>query len=242
MSPDKNDLVSIYKGLLLEGVQAEIPDTDEQLSYIKRYLPRAKESRILDAGCGNGKYIFKINSLGYADVYGVDLFQDTVRIPGRYAAGSIEALPFLDGSFSMVYSNSVIFYAENPFNAVKECFRVLKPGGVMIMTAHTKYSLFTLDRIIKRKLRGSTVRHLAGVRFYSSLQYARMMRSAGFRVVETDGYRMSYLIWPFIKKILKRAGVSFSARAEGRKKRNRIYGFIRSVIGYHAVLAGYKEK
>ena len=46
--------------------------------------------------------------------------------------------------------NSVIFYLANPEKRIMEFKRVLKKGGIVFITAHTKYSLFILWRCIKR--------------------------------------------------------------------------------------------
>lgn len=51
--------------------------------YIKRnylrYLPKDKNARILDLGCGMGHYIYALKKIGYSNVAGVDASESNVR-------------------------------------------------------------------------------------------------------------------------------------------------------------------
>jgi len=254
MSLSKDKIISIYEEMLFEtGEQVCVPNNDDQLLYIKRYLPGNWDARILDAGCGNGKYMRKIKELGYNNVYGIDLFQNIKGFRNHYVCASIDAIPFPNESFDMIYSNSVIYCLDRPIEAVKEFFRVLKQGGYLLITAHTKYSLFTLDRILKRSFKSNSVKHLEGVSFYSSIEYKKMMEEVGFKVIEIDGFKLSYFLWPFIKKTLGKicklikVTNSFSSclgkkvlSGTSNKKRNKTWGLLRSIFCYHAVLIGCK--
>ena len=242
MSQDRENIKSVYQDMLFgDEKKLLIPDNDAQFSFMQRYLPEDRQAKILDAGCGNGRYMRKLKDRGYGEVYGIDLFNTLEGFEDRYVCASIDAIPFPDGHFSMVYSNSVIFYLDDPAKALKEYFRVLKKGGYVIITCHTKYSLFTLDRILKRKFKPELVKHLEGVRFYSSVAYKKMMQEIGFGVIEIDGYELSYLLWPFIRKILKILKLYRPAKTLHSRKRNRIWGLVRSIFCYHAVLVGKKS-
>lgn len=45
-----------------------------------------------------------------------------------------EALSFPDGSIDLITSNDVLEHVNNPIQALREIFRVLKPGGVVFIT------------------------------------------------------------------------------------------------------------
>jgi SAM-dependent methyltransferase len=241
MSQNREDIRSIYKDMLFgDDEKLTVPDNDPQLSFIRRYLPDSRQSKILDAGCGNGRYMHKLKDMGYGEVYGIDLFDSLKGFEDSYFCASIDAVPFPNENFDMVYSNSVIFYLDDPTEALKEYFRVLKKNGHVIITCHTKYSLFTLDRILKRKIEPELVKHLEGVRFYSSEVYRKMMQEVGFEVVEIDGYKLSYLLWPLLRKVLKLLKLYRPAKKRQSSKRNKIWGRVRSIFCYHAVLVGEK--
>jgi SAM-dependent methyltransferase len=48
-----------------------------------------------------------------------------------FRAGDINALPFPDASFDVVFTNAVLQYLADPGHAVDEMFRVLKPSGIL---------------------------------------------------------------------------------------------------------------
>jgi SAM-dependent methyltransferase len=219
---DREKIKSIYgKKLFSDGSPAALPADDIPFSFIREYIPRDRKAMILDAGCGNGRYIHALASLGYENVVGIDLFPCNTGVK-KYICASIDSLPFKNESFDAIYSNSVIYYLGDPSSGISEFFRVLKSGGYVMITAHTKYSLFTLDRIIKRLLGHGSVSHLKGVRFHSSFRYAAMMKKAGFEIAEITGYSPSGF---------------FRAVPE---KGNRILAFIKSLICYHAILVARK--
>jgi SAM-dependent methyltransferase len=88
---------------------------------------------LLDVGCGT--CAFAPQFAGHVDRYlGVDLrssrFLGSTR-PDAYARG--EALPFRDASFDTVLGLSVITYLPEPARLLDEAFRVLKPGGSLLL-------------------------------------------------------------------------------------------------------------
>lgn len=107
-------------------------------------LPKGAE--VLDLGCGSGNFTLKLLEAGYR-VTGVDLSEEMLKIArGKLARKQVEAtlvqgdvyrLPFEDDSFDGVFSMAAFeFIADTP-RALGELFRVLKPGGLlMVGTIH----------------------------------------------------------------------------------------------------------
>lgn len=97
--------------------------------FLKNY---ATESRVLDVGSGGSSYgRFFPNRLT------VDIDPD--RKPDIVA--DAEHLPFEDGEFELILCTEVLEHVKNPFNVEKELYRVLKPGGRLILTTRFVYPI-----------------------------------------------------------------------------------------------------
>ena len=101
---------------------------------------------ILDAGCGTG--IYYDPSLPYCRKYtGIDtsremikLFQKRLRKQDNVKIGSISNIHERTNSFDVILCNSVIHHLSSTElkQFIKECSRVLRPGGLLLLTTTTK--------------------------------------------------------------------------------------------------------
>lgn len=94
------------------------------------HFPKADstDATALDAGCGDGIHREVCRQAGYHWV-GVDYH--AVKAPIR---GDVHALPFEDGTFDFALSVAVLAHVANPFVALREIRRVLKPGSTFVGT------------------------------------------------------------------------------------------------------------
>ena len=89
---------------------------------------------VLDAGCGTGAGSLDWRARG-CDVTAFDLSPAMLaraRERGaahRYVQGDIEALPFADGSFDLVWSNLAVQWCQSLSDALAGMLRVARPGG-----------------------------------------------------------------------------------------------------------------
>jgi len=117
---------------------------ERRLNFVRRYVS-LEGRRVLDAGCGLGKYVAAFRRFTDA-AYGVDLDPEKVSQAAEYLpnvqVASVEALPFANGSFDMVLSNEVIEHVSDDRAAVAEAVRVLKPGGRLIIYAPNRLYFF----------------------------------------------------------------------------------------------------
>jgi SAM-dependent methyltransferase len=107
--------------------------------------------RVLDAGCGSGGTAL---SLAEETDYAVGLDLDA-RFAGSgtrlkaerrianagFVQGNAQALPFRDGSFDLVFSHSVIEHVTSAEAYLRECRRVLRPGGRLYLSTAPWLSL-----------------------------------------------------------------------------------------------------
>ena len=97
---------------------------------------------ILDVGTGPGIVAFRLAELGH-DVTGVDLSEEMIKnarenaaifnLPVDFRRGDAENLPFKDESFDAVINRAVLWTISNPEKAIAEWWRVLKPGGKLVI-------------------------------------------------------------------------------------------------------------
>jgi len=108
---------------------------ERRLALIQQYVPLQGRT-ILDVGCGLGLYVQRLNDLS-DDVHGVDIDPEKVAQASETLAnirqGSAESLPFPDASFDVVFSNEVIEHVQDDQAAIDEAFRVLAPGGYLVV-------------------------------------------------------------------------------------------------------------
>lgn len=95
---------------------------------------------VLDLACGTGTLSSMLRDAGMEPAAGLDLTLDYLRLAsGKMGAagplfvqGTAEVLPYRDGAFGAVVSSYLAKYVDVSM-LVGECWRVLQPGGVMVM-------------------------------------------------------------------------------------------------------------
>ena len=109
-----------------------------------RWLESHEGGRLLDIGCGNGAYIDQMRQLGW-DVAGIEPDEEAASIAMRSGLdvfrGSLEDAKFPAEQFDAVTMNHVIEHVAYPVKLLKECRRVLKPGGRLVVVTPNIKSL-----------------------------------------------------------------------------------------------------
>lgn len=163
--------------------------------YLEKFLARyATDAKVLDIGSGGSAY----GSL-FPNRLTVDI--DPARDPE--IVGDIQALPFPDGSQQFVLCTEVLEHVENPVQAAHELYRVLAPGGVLILTTRFSFPV-----------------HDAPGDFWRFTPYGlrRIFREFDIEALETDGGAFSA-----VAILLQRIGLQSDVRG-GKATKALIYG------------------
>jgi len=148
------------------GTKAFFDDLHDYRFDKLHYLPQLvdfssfKGQRLLEVGCGIGTDLVRF-AQGGARVTGVDLAETAIDLARKnFALNGVaaeelrvangEALPYADASFDVVYGHGVIQYTSNAPQLIRECHRVLKPGGTAIFMVYNRVSwLNAMSKLMK---------------------------------------------------------------------------------------------
>ncbi len=114
---------------------ASISVQDGRMQAILGELGHAK--KILDAGCGKGRYAALIKQYSPdAEIHAVDVSDEMLKhVPSNIVTrkASIQDLPYTDESFDLIYCIEALEHVPNPEAAIDEMVRVLRPGGRLVI-------------------------------------------------------------------------------------------------------------
>jgi len=115
----------------------EVSDDDERLSTILRHSGNLDGKKILDAGCGKGRFAKRVKSLyPSSEVHGMDISKELLKeVPSSIIKkeGSILNLPYDTETFDAVFCVEVLEHAVRTEKAIEELCRVLKDNGKIVI-------------------------------------------------------------------------------------------------------------
>ena len=168
--------------------RADVPRELATMSYpraqeiLRAYLPfLPRDGVILEAGSGLGAVLLTLQPLGYR-IHGLDYAPGALRATRDYEpslpllAGDVHQLPYATGSLAAYLSFGVLEHFEHGMApALREAFRVLRPGGLLVLTIPYPNWLERAVRWRKGRRGGSV---LQNDEFYESTYDARQLRAA----------------------------------------------------------------
>jgi len=173
---------------------------ERRLEMILRAAGERIQGRVLEDGCGVGKYVKRLAERGGA-VYGLEYdFERAVeaRTHGqRIVNAAGETLPFPDESFDLILSHEVLEHVSDDRLAVGEMARTLKPGGRLVVfvpnrgypfethgvywRGRYRFGNILLVNYLPRRWRDHLAPH---VRVYSHGDLERLFQGLPLRLVE----------------------------------------------------------
>ena len=114
------------------------------LSSIDKY--GIEKGALLEIGCGNGFFLEEALKRGYTSVCGVEPSKDAVARANIHIRSSIicdimRQNLFREEQFEVLCMFQVLDHITDPSSLLIECFRVLKPGGILLCFNHNINSL-----------------------------------------------------------------------------------------------------
>lgn len=176
------------------------------VTILRKLAPKCKPGtnpKILDLGCGDGRSVAVWSLLGVP--FGLELSPKAVIEANKsfpqltIVEGDATRTPFKDHFFDVVISQEVIEHVEEQELLIKECNRILKSDGWLILTTPNKYFF---DRRKGGNYSNQPIEKVIGAKLLSSI-----VRMNGFNIAEIVSIvpkRGDYGIYYLLDRILGR--------------------------------------
>ena len=161
-----------------------------------RRMPMTAGARVLDVGCGTGELLRRLRAkYPHAVLAGLDPVPEMLAVAREKLSGTedlrigyADALPWDAGTFDVVVSCNMFHYITHPVAALREMARVLRPGGVLVLTDWCDDYLAC--RICNLYLR---LTNRAFYKTYRQAECVALLATAGFTDARVERYKISWL-------------------------------------------------
>jgi 2-polyprenyl-3-methyl-5-hydroxy-6-metoxy-1,4-benzoquinol methylase len=129
--------IELLKRVPIDLGQGAVAETTEGKQIALRMVPPGGPGRTaLDVGCREGVQTRWLAERGYA----VTSIDKEPRFAGGIAVDLNDGVPFASASFDLVWCSEVLEHLADPRAALAELRRVLRPGGVLLLTTPNSYA------------------------------------------------------------------------------------------------------
>lgn len=176
-------MCSTTKEELLEPILRRI-----RTSKVRKYIP--KNCILCDIGCGfNAKFLLDISDY-ISEGYGFDKKIDKKKINNIYIQNAEIAnnIPLEDESVDCVTLLAVLEHLDNATKVLSECYRVLKFGGILILTTPSPFSKPILEFLSSKLKIVSPVEIADHKHYYSKKEMVKILEDIGFKNIETRSF------------------------------------------------------
>lgn len=182
---------------------------EKMLDYFR--MKRAKtiaeiignKGKVLDIGCGNGRFLSFVKQLGEMDIYGIEPEGGSARragkIPGIHLKkGFLQKEDFASGSMDAITLFHVFEHLTEPKQTLEIISGILKKNGILMM------SFPNIDSFQSKLFKGKWLhldppRHLF---FFSPRDFKNEMKKLGFEVIRERHFSIEYNPFGFQQSLL----------------------------------------
>ena len=170
------------------GVGEEIVNVYDSRIFelLSKTLTAKTTGKVLDIGCGGGVYTNKVKgkwpNLKY---YALDISQTAIKsaksrfIGIQFQVANAEKLPYPGNLFEFVFIRQVLDHLKEPNRALKEIYRVLKPGKFAYLAVPLEKGKFMIRPPLKL-----TEKFQGHLHHFSKETLLEMFKKNGFTVVK----------------------------------------------------------
>ncbi|HEV2836966.1 MAG TPA: class I SAM-dependent methyltransferase [Pyrinomonadaceae bacterium] len=189
-----------------------------------------RRARILDVGCGTGANLLMLSQ--YGDAEGVDVSEDALafcreRGLDQVKQGAGEDLPYEDSTFDLVTAFDVVEHMDDDLAGLKEMFRVLRPGGHVLLFVPAFMFLWGLQDDVSNHRRR-----------YRLSELRRVLEQAGFEI-ERSTYANIVFFAPIllVRKLMRVTGIK--AESENTINVSALNGVLGAILGVESKILRY---
>lgn len=182
-------MINKYKTGVVNDIENFVAENQKPRGwqFLDDYInDKEKTINILDIGCGSGNTILHLWQSGYKNIQGIEYTKElyeqmlTTHPYLKIQTGNAENLfPLENGMYDCVYCNQVLEHLPHPELAVKEAYRVLKGGGVYIISVPNGHHLNDVITKIIQKIIYRRYEHLQS---FNHKSIKCMLENQGFVV------------------------------------------------------------
>jgi SAM-dependent methyltransferase len=196
----------------LEGMAR---DYEAEVRAILPLLER--KDRVLEIGCSSGFFLKAALALGFTDVFGVEPGVESVEradpsIQPRIVNALFRADLFPPETFDLVCCFQVLDHLLEPNTVLRDVFRLLRPGGMVLFLNHDIKSW--LPRLLGERCPMYDIEHIF---LFDKKTVTRLLRKNGFEAVAArntaNSYTLGYALKMFPLPRLVKSALQFLAGA-----------------------------
>ena len=159
---------------------------DEKLETLSKHI-KSRSKRILDVGCGPGFFLRRAKSKGW-NILGIE----PSEVAAKYAQNQgipviidfFQRVDFLKlGKFDAIHMFDVLEHTNDPVTILKNCFSILKKGGILILEAPNDFNILqkTVQKVlVKQEYWLAPPQHINYFNFSSLI---KLLKNTGFKIV-----------------------------------------------------------
>ncbi|MHB8203760.1 MAG: class I SAM-dependent methyltransferase [Desulfomonilaceae bacterium] len=175
-------------------------------------VPPGSQIKVVDLACGPGNMALFCDDTPAMEWFGLELWPNELRqaantdaYSGLVQANLVHRLPLRKHAADAIILNEILMYLENSPELLAELFHVIKPSGMLYVynPIYTVPTLFSKLKKIGRRIHLSDEAvafdseydwkkssRASRINFYSFDSLVKEIQEAGFKVLETTGFRI----------------------------------------------------